>query len=68
MSEKPSGGLKAEITLRLDDYPKILAGLRHEVATILLEIAESETPPVAARLREIAFQVDAGLREREDKP
>lgn len=66
MSEKPSGGLKAEITLRLQDYPELVAQLRREMADVLMEAADDAEVEgrrtMAERLRQIAYNFDAGLR------
>jgi hypothetical protein len=52
--------LTLQATLHLDDLPEVLAALRHELAVMLRQVADDESPPVAARLRTIAAAFEAG--------
>ena len=40
--------------------PELVWALRHEMATMLLEVAEQEEPAVAGRLAAVAAAFDAG--------
>lgn len=52
--------MKGELTVRIADMPKVLAGIRHEVAVALRILADDEPTAVARRLREVAAAVEAG--------
>ena len=58
MNKKP-----VTATISLTGLPEVIYGIRCEVATIIMEVAEAEADPrVAERLRKIASEFAAGAR------
>lgn len=51
---------KLNLTLTVEGMPVVLAMMRKEMAQRLLEMAEDQSPEVAACLREAAFAFEAG--------
>ncbi len=51
----------ATIKLSIEDMPKVLAGIRREIANMLRAEAEGEPEFVASKLREIAARFESGM-------
>jgi len=54
-------GNSLEVRLTLEGMPEALAGIRGELARLIRETADDEPPAVAARLRKIADDFEAGV-------
>lgn len=60
-------GAEIKLALRLEDIPGAMHRLRRELMSMMLEMADSECDErVARRLREVAYELDCGIRESID--
>ena len=60
---QPAGtprGVRASLEVRLADMPEVLAGLRHEMAQVVLQAALDEGPEVQAFASRVAAAFEAG--------
>jgi hypothetical protein len=55
------GTMTASIVVDITRLPEVIAGLRVEMAELLREASQDESPVVASRLRALAAQFETGV-------